>query len=258
MTPPAVLVREGTWNVRQAVFELVGEVSIGGLVDDVNVGAEGPLAKLAWDDRAWRIQPCSPAVLIDDVPLVGELSLRHGQAITSINPRGWKLRFLAADRDRALEELRHYEAVTDCMTGMLDRRIAYRVLERMTTGVVMLIDIDWLKCVNDQYGMMAGDAVIKRTAKLVRDRVAWPNLAARYGGEELVVLMPGSTLDDARVLAEEIRAAAEPPFVFEGEPLTAPVSIGLAIHAGEGTPALRAADEAMAQAKQQGRNRVVG
>lgn len=257
---PAILVREATHDMLRAVFDVVAETTIGGMSEAVHVGADEVVAVVRWRDDAWWIARAdtAPEVEVGHELLRGERVLRHGDAIESARRPGWRLRFLIGDRATALDELRHAETVLDGLTGLLDRRTAYRMLDRMTSGVVMLIDLDRLKQLNDRCGMMAGDAAIRRTAEIVKARVAWPAVAARYGGEELVVVMPEASLDDARALAEQIRVAAEPTFVFDDMTLEATVSIGLGVHTGSGTVALRAADEALAQAKTGGRNRVIG
>ncbi len=254
-----MLIRDPGWSTVRRVYELTGEATIGGLGEDIDldVGIQGPLAVVAWSDDRWRIRPCSPSVKLDELPLLDEVELRHGQTIADLE-RGWRLRFMVGDRESALDELRHVETVIDGLTHLLNRRVAYQMLERMTSGAVMLIDIDWLKMINDRYGMMAGDLSIRRTANILRAHVVWPDVVARYGGEEFVVLMPHRDLAEARAIAEQIRRASEATFEHEGELLTATVSIGVAAHIGEGRAALQAADQALADAKRQGRNRVVG
>lgn len=257
MVQRAVLIRERAWTSISGLVELVSETTIGSTADELDVGVAETQAIVRWHDGAWWVQPCREGILLDAVRLTGEVSLSHGQLISSAD-RAWRVRFLLGEPAVARGEHRHVEHVVDRLTRVLHRRTAYRRLETMTSGVVMLIDIDWMKAINDRYGMLAGDATLERTANVIRDLVRWPNLVARYGGEEFMVLMPEATLAQGRVLADQIRAAAEPSFAFEDFTLTATISIGLAAHTGQGTPALRAADEALILAKQQGRNRVSG
>ncbi len=256
--PSAILVREATWNTVRRVFSVVGQTTIGGAFDDVDVGVDGPLAVVEWREGEWRIRPCSKSVTVDGELLADEIVLRHAQQVAHRDLGNWRLRFLIGERDQLLDELRHVESVTDLLTGLLNRRVAYRMIEQMTTGVVMMIDIDRLKRINDEFGMLAGDTILQRTAAILRGHVEWPNIVARYGGEEFIALVPHAELEEARALAEQIRAWADAPFtLFEGE-VMATLSIGLARHRGHATTALREADEALRQAKEQGRNRVVG
>jgi diguanylate cyclase (GGDEF)-like protein len=257
--PHAILVVEADWQTSRQVVPFIGEVTIGGPPEDIDAGTTAPLAIVTWRDGSWRLRPLSPVVMIDDHPVVEEIELRHGQRIASPD---WhhRLWFLAGDDPHVLHELRHVETVIDPMTSLLTRRGALRRLDRMRDGALLMIDIDRLKRINDQYGMGAGELTLHRMGRILRDLVAWPNLTARYGGEEFFVIMPGADLVAARATAEQIRIAAEPTFLYEGEALTATVSIGLALHSPttDVNTTIRAADEALANAKTEGRNRVVG
>lgn len=250
---PAVLVRDSAGRELRTIFEVTDGFALDGLRADHHA----PVAVIVWRDDAWWIEPREGPVLIDDVELTTPARLRHGCAISDRDLRGWRLRFLVGDRARALTELRHYEETVDPLSGLFNRRVMYQALERMTSGVLLFLDIDRLKQINDYYGMLAGDTTIKRTASVLRAHIAWPNFVARYGGEEFVIGMPSASLDNARVLAEQIRRACEPAFPFEDDLITATVSIGLAAHT-TGTTALYESEEAMQQAKLHGRNRVSG
>jgi diguanylate cyclase (GGDEF)-like protein len=130
-----------------------------------------------------------------------------------------------------------------------------------------MIDVDHFKSVNDRFGHLAGDEVLRQLAHCIAGEVRGSDVSARYGGEEFVVLLPGTGIAAGFVLAERIRAAvaAEPfelPFV---SPLPVTVSIGVAEHsptvderdlkvAGEHLLAL--ADVALYEAKAGGRNAV--
>lgn len=253
----AVLLRESRRAVRQ-LFDLGDGLTLGGSDDGVIVRTTSPAAVISQRDGAWWIQPGQVPVLVDDEILVRDQPLRHGQSITSADQLGWRLRFFTGDRERVLDELRHVEHAVDSLTGVLKRAVAYRQLDRIESGVVMMVDLDHLKRINDQLGMPAGDFAIRRTAAILRAHVAWPDIVARYGGEEFLVVMPGVDLVQARALAERIRRAAEPSFVYEGDAITATISIGLGLHDGETTIAMRHADDALMRAKTEGRNRVSG
>jgi diguanylate cyclase (GGDEF)-like protein len=128
---------------------------------------------------------------------------------------------------------------------------------------MMVIDIDHFKRVNDTYGHQRGDSVLievaRRMVGVVRVQV---DTLARYGGEEFVLILPETAQDGARVVAEKIRdSIGSEPIGHEGEePVTVTVSIGLATFPEHGTAPrglIRAADQAMYEAKARGRNRVV-
>lgn len=159
-------------------------------------------------------------------------------------------------------------AVTDSLTGLHNRRyIAARLRQAMESASnggapvsVMIADIDHFKRINDTYGHDAGDAVLRAFATRLTEGLRALDLAARFGGEEFVVVMPGAGLAEGRIAAERLRAAiAHAPFSLQsGEAIEVTISIGLAqAYPGEDIEALlRRADEALYEAKSAGRNRV--
>lgn len=173
--------------------------------------------------------------------------------------------------------------LTDGLTGVHNRRyFESRCLEEVQTArrsglplSCLLLDVDHFKRINDNYGHPAGDAVLRYVAKLIRAQLrgsdvvarAQPrgsDVVARYGGEEFVVLLPGTPLPAALETAERIRRviAAQTMPVPVPEPLRITVSIGAAaLLPGDDPAALAAdlvqrADQALYAAKQGGRNRV--
>lgn len=163
-------------------------------------------------------------------------------------------------------------AVTDALTGLNNRRyldthlatLVDRSNRRGRPLSVLITDIDHFKLINDTHGHEGGDDVLRDFARRVRGAVRGADLACRYGGEEFVVVMPDTTSDIAAQVAERLReAVAAAPFKISATGVAAPVttSVGIAtLEAnGEGADALlRRADKALYQAKNDGRNRVVG
>ena len=162
-------------------------------------------------------------------------------------------------------------AVTDQLTGLHNRRYMAGQLEalvrRATHGgdpvACLLIDIDHFKKINDGYGHDVGDEVLREFAVRVASNVRAIDLPCRYGGEEFVVVMPDTKLEDAERIAERIRLhVAGSPFRVKGgsELLTVTISVGVAATLGEGDKPealLKRADEAVYEAKAHGRNKVV-
>jgi diguanylate cyclase (GGDEF)-like protein len=154
-----------------------------------------------------------------------------------------------------------YEASTDPLTGVFNRRafehaIAQWTAEEMPFSI-LLLDIDRFKRVNDTYGHLAGDEVIKGLAKVIRHAVRPEDSCFRYGGEEFVVLLSHATAGKAVSAAERIRKAVERSRFLVDAPVT--VSIGLAHypeHAASAEQLFEVADQALYRAKESGRNRV--
>jgi diguanylate cyclase (GGDEF)-like protein/PAS domain S-box-containing protein len=160
-------------------------------------------------------------------------------------------------------------ALRDGLTGLYNRRYLEDVLgrelhraERSGKPVaVVMIDIDHFKRFNDKFGHDAGDFVLSALARVISKSIRPSDIACRYGGEELAVVLADADLDCARGRAEQMRLAIrETNLVHQGQALPAPTaSFGVAVYPANGTkPAdlLKAADQAMYRAKDAGRDRV--
>ena len=142
---------------------------------------------------------------------------------------------------------------------LVDKEIA-RALRHGRPLVMCIIDVDLFKPVNDQYGHIAGDGVLRQLAAVVRGFVRGEDIAARIGGEEFAVLLPEADVEAARAFADRLREeVAATPFVLGGEPHRITISIGIAAlqaDRGERSALMKAADAALYRAKDEGRNRV--
>ncbi|MDB5981427.1 MAG: hypothetical protein JWQ69_2442 [Pseudomonas sp.] len=125
--------------------------------------------------------------------------------------------------------------------------------------LLAMLDLDHFKRINDNYGHLAGDKVLKIIANELRKRLRPSDFIARFGGEEFVLLIPNTSVREGLALLEKLRKAIEAcPFHFKGEPVTITVSMGLtAFRAGERNESvLQRADQALYRAKDEGRNRI--
>lgn len=125
--------------------------------------------------------------------------------------------------------------------------------------LVGILDLDHFKRINDGYGHLAGDRVLKIVAKVLKKHLRAGDFIARFGGEEFVVLMPATQVTAGLALLDQLRTAVELcPFHFKSEPVVITVSIGVtALRTGERSDvALKRADQALYRAKENGRNRV--
>jgi diguanylate cyclase (GGDEF)-like protein len=167
------------------------------------------------------------------------------------------------------EALRH-EAIRDPLTGLYNRRFMDETLERELRVAaragrplaLVMIDIDHFKRLNDTYGHAVGDTVLKQVATSISARVRASDLVCRFGGEEIVVILPDTALDAATLVAEALRTAVRELALTDGTGPIGPstVSLGVAAFPQHGATAaalMRAADAALYQAKRQGRDRVV-
>ena len=158
-------------------------------------------------------------------------------------------------------------ALTDPLTGLYNQRYLNRHLRGLLamgqpSGIaVLMVDVDHFKRINDDYGHAVGDDALRLIAATLRSGIRVFDSLARYGGEEFVVVMPGTSQDDAISAAERLRAAIE-SLDFEaipGERRKLTVSAGVSC-APDGLSApealLRSADQALYEAKRAGRNRV--
>jgi diguanylate cyclase len=177
----------------------------------------------------------------------------------------------AEQRIVALEaELRHMSELVreDQLTGSLNRRGLDDVFERETARsdrrgtplCVALLDLDDFKRINDTYGHQAGDGALKHMVSIVKDTLRSMDVIARFGGEEFVILLPETTVEAAaRTMTRLQRELTRHFFLHENEKLLITFSAGVALRIPNETQAalLARADQAMYQAKQSGKNRVV-
>jgi diguanylate cyclase (GGDEF)-like protein len=183
------------------------------------------------------------------------------------------VRLLAAIAAVSLETMWEIEEVTrrartDQLTGLANRRHFDEQITRVLaetdrfggSASLVVADIDYFKAVNDTYGHDGGDAVLQSVAQTFQDGVRNVDTCARYGGEEIAVLLPQTGLDGARDFAERLRKAIESRVVsHSGREISVTASFGVATYP-ESVPThdglFPAADRALYQAKAEGRNRV--
>ncbi|MFW5688679.1 MAG: diguanylate cyclase [Spirochaetota bacterium] len=214
-----------------------------------------------------------------------DLEMRR-YATRNSKPGGWILLFHDATELRAAE-LRLQEAnarletlnrelarqaVHDGLTGLFNRSYLDEALPRELARAerdglpigLLILDIDRFKSVNDEHGHDAGDHVLASVAALVRAQVRAGDIPCRYGGDEIVAVMPGATPEEAILIGERIReAVSRASFSVPGESshVSVSVSVGVAVFPDDATSSadlFRAADRALYTAKDLGRDRVVG
>ena len=192
--------------------------------------------------------------------------LEMAERLKTLSERVVSMEQEANDYRSHVEEQRK-KALTDPLTG-LPNRAAWT--ERLDAEVSLwqryhnslllaVIDVDHFKRVNDDFGHLAGDKVLKIIGTQLSKKLRRTDFIARFGGEEFVVLLPNTSMEEGEPLIQALRAAIEAcPFHFKGERVTITCSAGLtAFQTGEGSKqAFERADQALYRAKRGGRNRI--
>lgn len=167
---------------------------------------------------------------------------------------------------RLLREL----SIRDPLTGLYNRRyleesltreLARAEREQSSLGIIM-VDVDYFKGYNDAHGHAAGDALLRQVSNLLVNHIRGSDIACRYGGDELTIIMPNSSREGTSHRAEELRHDVKELLLECQEHILNPITISLGVatfpHDGEsGDELLKAADDALYLAKQLGRDRVV-
>ena len=264
----------------------------------VVIGAGGLLAAAAPRRRAHAAEPGDrggivPAVTFlillaaqvragfADPPLGAKIALAAGLAVSgatliarssllsrrrvALLEREREARRVLAEREVELARLNErlaQDSRCDALTGLRNRRALAEDLPAIESGryVIALLDVDHFKDYNDQLGHLAGDNALRALATLVRGELRDGDLAYRYGGEELLIVLRDAHLEIGRRVAERVRTAVAGAAIPHpgGIGGIVTVSIGLAAGAGDPGRMLARADAALYEAKRSGRNRVLG
>ena len=218
----------------------------------------------------WRLVTLSMSTVESDAAFDRNLIQQVYLGVFSLGVLGLSIGFILLANERLRVEL-EFMATRDPMTGMLNRRAFFaragvewaRSVRSHRPLAVVTADIDFFKKVNDTYGHHVGDLVIKDFAQRATGMLRVPDILARFGGEEFVILLPDTDLGSARHVAERIRREIETQRDKKLPRYTA--SLGVAVaqgldtqggHAADVEALIAAADAALYRAKQGGRNRV--
>jgi diguanylate cyclase (GGDEF)-like protein len=197
--------------------------------------------------------------------LVRDRQLRRGDQIKIGDTI---MKFLSgADLESQYHETIYRMTIMDGLTGIHNKRYLVEQLDRELSRAtrhgrplaLVICDIDHFKRVNDEFGHLAGDHVLKEVAQLAKSRLRPDDVIARYGGEEFAVILPETDLRGGIQIADELRKMiATEAFVFEEEDIDVTISCGVAQldPTWRAYDFVRAADEQLYEAKRAGRNRV--
>ena len=208
--------------------------------------------------------------------------ISHRQGMTDLLGRKVKLTTAICDyfcsvhlslKSPVVVEIRIFENTIknikyDKLTGLYTRHFFDESLQREigrairyeTDLSILFLDLDDFKQVNDTFGHLAGDYVLEGMAKLIRQEIRTEDIAARYGGEEIIIILPETGKVQGLILSERIRKKIEAAdFIFEGKKISLTISGGLAslpIDTTDGADLVKYADTAMYRAKAAGKNTV--
>lgn len=280
LEPGQKIISHGAPN--QAMY-LILDGSLGVFLD----GIEGePIARLGHGETVGELSlldrsPASASVVavepsralaVEEDGFWALINASHAFAVNLLTRMAERLRANNVAVSRNISQRMRYEqaAMFDGLTGIHNRRwldeSLARVVRRIRGGPAQfslsLLDVDHFKRFNDEHGHDAGDAVLTAVAAALSRNLRPTDLVARYGGEEFVLLFPDTSLDEAYTAAERVRISIAKLEVLgpRGAPLPqVTISMGVAQLQHDDDPAslLKAADEALYQAKRSGRDRVV-
>jgi len=190
------------------------------------------------------------------------------RALQVLKARSLERISLAGEREMLIQQLQ-VSSNTDFLTGVLNRRAFFAhseqqlaVAQRYKRNLALvLLDIDHFKRINDSYGHLAGDSILRNAVQLIAQLLRKVDILARYGGEEFIILLPEADLEQALVVAEKLRAtlAGHTIAAEDGTPISITASFGVSALVGAESldHMIRLADEALYVAKNNGRNQVV-
>ncbi len=160
-------------------------------------------------------------------------------------------------------------SIRDELTGLYNRRFFLEALEKeiarsnrfKTEFILCLIDLDHFKMINDTYGHPAGDMVLAEVGRMLQELIRMNDLPCRYGGEEFVVILPETRLEEARNVCERFREQVSGhKFEYNSSSIRVTISAGIAMYNGYFSKStddiVSKADQALYKSKKSGRNRV--
>ncbi|WP_373001552.1 diguanylate cyclase [Sulfurimonas sp.] len=202
---------------------------------------------------------------VENVTSSGESRWVQSRITPILNNDGEIVEFNAVYQDITNKKLLEVLYVTDPLTQIYNRTyfdelmtsIALHQRKADTNFIILITDIDHFKSINDTYGHQVGDEALKDVANVLKNSLRDNDVVARWGGEEFVIMLKNTELDEAQMIAEKLRANVEKAKIQDTINVT--TSIGLTkYYAGEDTNlTFKRADNALYEAKESGRNRVV-
>ena len=245
------------------LFKVVIDKTEGSIADVVQKGpfANPPIRSLEDLSRFWQTyldMEAEPLLHFEDKYIFSRIPLqKHIVYTITYNP--YLLRFIKDFEQRTIR---------DPLTQAFTKSYALEVLHTLLMQFlryrdkkfsVMMLDLDHFKKINDTYGHLCGDLVLKKVSELILQSLRHSDIFARFGGEEFVIILPNTNVAGALKLAERIRKTVEQyDFRCQGKKIPVTISVGITSVALNDSvhSLLERADEALYEAKRGGRNRV--
>ena len=237
--------------------------------EDPSLSREHAIVMRVGNDYTLKDGGSTNGTFVNDVRVPTTAVLRDGDRLQLGLHTMLRFALVSADEEAALRRV-YDAAIKDGLTGVYNRKyLEERLLSELAFAArhqtllsVIIIDVDHFKKVNDTFGHLAGDAVLRNVARVFGGGMRPEDVVARYGGEEFVVALRGIPLQEAAVVAERLRREVEASVVdFEGQPIRVTSSAGVAcsneFQVADKVALLGAADGRLYKAKSSGRNRVV-
>lgn len=257
------------------IFSLSKQITIIGRSEDAEINLDSPTVsrkhasiRLDGNDRIFIKDLKSSNGTYVNALRITEIELNEGD-IFAIGIYKLKIASLSK-HDTVFFQRMMDNAEKDALTGVYNKGFITRLLgtiiaqaEHLKKSVsIAMVDIDHFKNINDTYGHIAGDAVLKNIAALFSTSLRSADKFGRFGGEEFLILFDRTTIVDARVISERIRKmVAEHPTVYGDQQIKVTVSIGITSnenkHIHDAESFIKLADEKLYAAKNGGRNRIV-
>jgi diguanylate cyclase (GGDEF)-like protein len=179
----------------------------------------------------------------------------------------------AYDELKALNTINHDLALLDSLTGLHNRRYLYEKFEELVNKAIqenvsiacLLIDLDDFKDVNDKYGHLQGDVVLKRTCDIIKDSLKQLDIVVRYGGDEILILLYDVEKENAKKIADKLRKSIESKIIlkYDEDTVKMTISVGISFAGQEKLTDLNLmdklvseADKSLYKAKSTGKNRI--
>jgi diguanylate cyclase len=277
------LAKAGTWELNHLTYMVTISDELSVLLYDKST----PISGISWHDFLDMIvttdnKDIKKALIVNVIQNGKSLDLEHylkrpdGNLIyvrhhckTFYNSIGQPLITVGMIHDFTFEHSQSFELIkrslTDELTHLYNRRHINHILKEQhkiflryhTTSSYIMIDIDHFKRINDSFGHLVGDEVLQKIAKYIKAKGRSVDFAGRWGGEEFLIICPNTSLENAVLIAEKLRKGFMKLRISTGTVITASFGVG-EISEGECTKdLLKRIDDALYQAKENGRNRLV-